>query len=222
MGLTWTKISPGLDEVISVSGTRESTHPIQRILGAYHQLYSSVHLSLLPYSRPPAPSALIVTRGTTLKNGIRRRRHTCPVANLGNRSGISSLHPFAQILLPSINPFNSGNWAQIGERLEEDAVAFSGCRCLSTSDIGVAVKIFLLVLDCLNVGDLTDLSVDVDLKPEGLISLVKDWMVVFLVVMTSHWESDFMWFMSQDNELGIDVSRLTICGSYFLGIWVGP
>jgi hypothetical protein len=60
----------------------------------------------------------------------------------------------------------------MGERLEVDAVAFSGCRCLSTSDIGVAVNMFLL--DCLSVGDPTILNVDVDLKPEGLISLVKD------------------------------------------------
>jgi len=60
----------------------------------------------------------------------------------------------------------------MGERLEVDAVAFSGCRCLSTSDIGVAVKMFLL--NCPSFGDPTTLSVDVDLKPEGLISLVKD------------------------------------------------
>ena len=185
-GLTWTKISPGLEDVINVSGTRESTHPIQRILGACHQHYSSVHLSLVSLLWTCSLRS-ITSEKHSLRKRVRRRRHTCPVANFGNKSGISSLHPFAQILFPSINPFNSGNWAQIGERLEEDAVAFSGCRCLSTSDIGVAVKIFLLVLDCLNVGDLTDLSVDVDLKPEGLISLVKDWMMVVLVVMTSYW-----------------------------------
>jgi hypothetical protein len=61
----------------------------------------------------------------------------------------------------------------MGERLEVDAVAFSGCRCLSTSDIGVAVNMFLapsltgdLVVETNGSGS--------DLKPEGLISLVKD------------------------------------------------
>jgi hypothetical protein len=105
---------------------------------------------------------------------------TWPVANLGNKSGISALHPFAQLLFPSINPLSSGNFAHIGERVEEDASAFpfplelaSPCKCLSTSDIGVAVNIFLLPPG-------TVLSDDGwnDLKAEGLISLVMDDMVV--------------------------------------------
>jgi hypothetical protein len=48
-----------------------------------------------------------------------------------------------------------------------EAVAFSGCRCLSTSDIGVAVKILLIC----GSGDVVG---DESLKAEGLMSLVKD------------------------------------------------
>jgi hypothetical protein len=35
-------MSPGLEEVMSVSGTLESTHPIQRIFGAFHQYCPSM------------------------------------------------------------------------------------------------------------------------------------------------------------------------------------
>jgi hypothetical protein len=110
------------------------------------------------------------------------QRLTCPVANLGNKSGISALHPFAQLLFPSINPLSSGNFAHIGERVEEDASAFpfplvlaSPCRCLSTSDIGVAVNIFLLPPGTVLCDDDNGWY---DLKAEGLISLVMDDMVV--------------------------------------------
>lgn len=62
----------------------------------------------------------------------------------------------------------------MGERLEVDAVAFSGCRCLSTSDIGVAVNIFLLDPSLIDDFVVEGNGSGSDLKPEGLISLVKD------------------------------------------------
>ena len=151
--------------------------------------------TLLPFhSQSPVFLSLWYKRDIIVDSSY--KRHTCPVANLGNKSGISSLHPLAQILFPSINPFNSGNWAHIGERLEEEAVAFSGCRCLSTSDIGVAVNMFLG--PSLSVDFVVDGSGS-DLKPEGLMSLVKDWMVVCC------WNDELLncnfCYMSQDNEV---------------------
>lgn len=52
-GRTWTKISPGRQDVMSVSGTRESTHPIQRILGV-----CTTSVSVRPCSPPPVQPGL--------------------------------------------------------------------------------------------------------------------------------------------------------------------
>lgn len=52
---------------------------------------------------------------------LERNQLTCPLANLGNKSGISSPHFVAHFLFPSINPFNSGNLVHMGESVDEEA-----------------------------------------------------------------------------------------------------